>query len=332
MNFNDKFLVKKEIQLNHSNIILFCVIANGMEHLPSFMSHYRAIGISQFYFLIDKSDDGTEEFLNNQNDVGIIVSDLRYGDIVEYEAPNKQKIKNSAGNFFKFIVPYCLFQNNWVLTVDSDEYLELPEKNKSILSLITDLNIEGSFACRGLMVDVFPNFISKLVESCKKKGSEPDFYIDLPEYLWPAKQNHCLFYNQIKEVKTRILMNYLEKRNENNDEYFSTFEPKNFSFPTRTKIPLNYWHKHAHANAHFSSNIATDKIQVALRHECFSKKFIQKVENAVKEGQYHGSSSAYIPIYFLIKNDQNFQLYNQHSILISETDMLKKAPFSYNNV
>lgn len=45
------------------------ILHNEMHFLPAFLPHYRKLGVDRFFFIDDRSDDGTLEFLALQDDV-----------------------------------------------------------------------------------------------------------------------------------------------------------------------------------------------------------------------------------------------------------------------
>lgn len=70
MNINNSFKIKKYPRDKKDKTIVFSIVANEIYLLPYFLKHYRSLGIKTFFFLIDKSDDGTTEFLENKRIVG----------------------------------------------------------------------------------------------------------------------------------------------------------------------------------------------------------------------------------------------------------------------
>ncbi len=53
---------------------MFSVVRNEMYFLPHFLQHYRTLGVRDFWFLDDRSEDGTREFLLAQSDCGVMPS------------------------------------------------------------------------------------------------------------------------------------------------------------------------------------------------------------------------------------------------------------------
>ena len=60
--------------------LTLCAIGrNEMYFLPTFLAHYRRLGVEQFAILDDRSTDGMTEYLLEQNDVVLYRSDHKYG-------------------------------------------------------------------------------------------------------------------------------------------------------------------------------------------------------------------------------------------------------------
>lgn len=71
MQFFEYFNIIKHPENLNNEVCLFSVIGNEIYLLPYFLEHYRKIGFSKFYFLVNNSDDGTQQYPINQNDCGV---------------------------------------------------------------------------------------------------------------------------------------------------------------------------------------------------------------------------------------------------------------------
>ena len=76
-----------------------------MYFLPAFLDHYRHIGIEQFIFLDDQSDDGTNDYLLEQRDIVILKMDYRYGHPITNLANTPWKTTQRAGELAKTAIP-----------------------------------------------------------------------------------------------------------------------------------------------------------------------------------------------------------------------------------
>ena len=63
-----------------ADVALFAIVRNEMYFLPHLLRHYRALGLREFCFLDDRSDDGTRAFLMAQPDCVVIESNKTFGE------------------------------------------------------------------------------------------------------------------------------------------------------------------------------------------------------------------------------------------------------------
>ena len=62
---------KKHTPLSENDFPLIFVVHNGRPLLPSFLDHYRSIGVTRFMCVDDASKDGTIDYLLKQDDVDV---------------------------------------------------------------------------------------------------------------------------------------------------------------------------------------------------------------------------------------------------------------------
>lgn len=101
----------KEIRpLGGSDIPLVAQIRNARRYLPSFLQHYRNIGVTRFIFVDDQSTDGSLEYLEKIENVDLYQSRLSY-------------MESNRGLLFKEEVVEIYGANRWWVFVDIDEYI-----------------------------------------------------------------------------------------------------------------------------------------------------------------------------------------------------------------
>ena len=124
MKFDDIFKTIKKPTSDEGGPVVFSVVGNERYLLKYFLPHYRRLGIKTFYFIIDVSEDGTTEFLMQQDDCGLFSSKFKFADKIKHDFFGRTKpLIDRAGIFFKFAFPHFKLQNRWVLTLDIDEFL-----------------------------------------------------------------------------------------------------------------------------------------------------------------------------------------------------------------
>jgi len=117
---------------------------NDRRLLPSFLAHYREMGVTRFICTDDGSTDGTREYLAAQPDVDLYVSNVRY------KQADRGKIWRE-----KLLARYGF--DRWYLNVDSDEYFVYDNmKSQDIADYARQLD-----ACRirrvpAPMLDLYP--------------------------------------------------------------------------------------------------------------------------------------------------------------------------------
>lgn len=96
--------------LKTNDIPLVAQIRNARRYLPSFLEHYRNLGVTRFIFVDDRSSDGSLEYLETVEDVDLYQSRLSY-------------MESNRGILFKEEVVRIYGRDRWWVFVDIDEYL-----------------------------------------------------------------------------------------------------------------------------------------------------------------------------------------------------------------
>ncbi|NNU58807.1 glycosyltransferase family 2 protein [Ochrobactrum soli] len=123
---------------------LICVVRNAAAYLNSFLRYYRALGVTRFIVVDDKSDDGTAEILANAADVDLFVSDVRYA-----EADRGRAWRDALFNIYG--------RRRWYLSVDADEFFVFPRmEQRSLRDFIGELEAHGIRRCLAPMIDMYP--------------------------------------------------------------------------------------------------------------------------------------------------------------------------------
>ncbi len=117
---------------------------NDMAILPYFLRHYRALGVTRFICVDDVSGDGTRELLQDQADVDIWTSPIRFG--------QARRGRNWREHLFR---RYGV--GRWYLNVDSDELLLYDAWERVRLpALILELEARGEKRLPSPMLDMYP--------------------------------------------------------------------------------------------------------------------------------------------------------------------------------
>lgn len=96
--------------LEASDIPLVAQIRNARRYVPSFLEHYRNLGVTRFIFVDDQSSDESLDYLDGIEDVDLYQSHLSY-------------MQSNRGILFKEEIIETYGKNRWWVFVDIDEYL-----------------------------------------------------------------------------------------------------------------------------------------------------------------------------------------------------------------
>jgi glycosyltransferase involved in cell wall biosynthesis len=121
--------------------LLVCLVRNGEEHIPSFLAHYRALGVRHFFFIDNGSDDATLALLEGQPDVTTYATALPHK---HYEREIRRLI----------IERHC--RGSWCLNVDIDELFDYPCSSElGLVGLLAYLSQQRATAMAGYLLDMY---------------------------------------------------------------------------------------------------------------------------------------------------------------------------------
>ncbi len=105
---------QQTINIDAQDIPLICVERNEMSRLPYFLKYYRKLGITQFFFVDNNSNDGSLEFLLEQPDCHVFWTNDSHNEA------------GSGNRFVHHILDTYIPQNQWCIHADADEFLVYP--------------------------------------------------------------------------------------------------------------------------------------------------------------------------------------------------------------
>ena len=140
-----KVLLKRESPLAQEldlSVPLVTVIRNELLRLPEFLRYYREIGITCFIFIANNSDDGSVDYLLDQQDVLL------------YSTTQSYKTFRYGIDWINYLID-LLGLDRWVLYVDVDELLVLPDlEERRLPNLLAELEAEGADCVSAVMLDM----------------------------------------------------------------------------------------------------------------------------------------------------------------------------------
>ncbi|WP_184568150.1 glycosyltransferase [Sulfitobacter undariae] len=127
-----------------AQVAVVACMRNEMFMLPSFLAHYRKLGVEAFLIADNCSDDGTLEYLAQQPDVAVFTVDTDYKS--SHYGVAWQQAMMSAFRLGK-----------WSLVADADELLVWQEKQQqSLPELLETPAFASADAARVFMLDMYP--------------------------------------------------------------------------------------------------------------------------------------------------------------------------------
>lgn len=176
---------QQTINIDVQDIPLICVEHNEMSRLPYFLKYYRKLGITQFFFVDNNSNDGSLEFLLEQPDCHVFWTNDSYNEA------------GSGNRFVHHILDTYIPHNQWCIHADADEFLVYPQcETQHLKKFIQYLEKNGDEAVSSFMLDIYPKDIKTqlsinpeddLITKCEYFYNNYQFLhkIDAP-YIYPV--------------------------------------------------------------------------------------------------------------------------------------------------
>jgi hypothetical protein len=125
-------------------ILLLSTVRNEKVRLPYFLDYYRRLGVDHFLFVDNSSEDGTDRFLAEQDDVSL------------WTTPASYKAARHGADWVNGLLRRH-GHGHWCLTLDPDEFLVYPFCDSRPLQALTDwLDDAGLRSFPAMLVDMYP--------------------------------------------------------------------------------------------------------------------------------------------------------------------------------
>lgn len=136
----------EEISYTETELVVICLVRNGLPWVRSFVEHYLSLGIKHVVFLDNDSTDGTVDACSGHDGVTVLRT----------RAPFRQ----NEGNMRRYLIDR-FGEGRWSLCVDIDEFFDYPYSDVMGLdSLLGYLNSKSYTAVTARMLDMFPEKLS----------------------------------------------------------------------------------------------------------------------------------------------------------------------------
>ncbi|OCX65407.1 glycosyl transferase family 2 [Thioclava sp. SK-1] len=135
----------RSAELSAKDILLFATMRNELPRLPSFLAHYRALGVAHFLIVANDSDPDMLSFLRGQADVSLWTTQASYREArFGMDWLNHMLMRHGSGH--------------WCVTVDADELLVYPDCDTRPLPQLTRwLDARNVPMMPAMMLDMYPD-------------------------------------------------------------------------------------------------------------------------------------------------------------------------------
>jgi hypothetical protein len=274
--------ILKDSRISRHGMALFSIVHNEAYFLPFLFEHYRRLGVEHFLFYDDGSSDGSREFLERQPDCAIVTSDIRYGALIGNGTRYCHVLKAS--------VPRHVFGDRWVLTVDADEFLLLPEPFADLKSLCAAIENAGGSSAVAALVDFYPETLNMRNYPMHRSPFSVNRFCDRgPLFNW--KQGRRRPASLFAGVRYRIAEMLYRRHKE---EYRRIFQDDLHKPSKLWKVPLvNYASGHRIVDSHGLDVAPFLGLQMVFAHFKFYPGLDGKILHALESKSYYESSREY---------------------------------------
>ena len=130
------------IEVARDDICLFACMKNDDGFLPAFHAHYCNLGVRHFFIVDDGSDIAIEKQLPHAN--------------VHVFRPKVGTFVTAKGMWLDGLIKAFLLPGQWALTVDADEFLDLPVGFDTLQSVAHALDQQDRTFAPALLLDMLP--------------------------------------------------------------------------------------------------------------------------------------------------------------------------------
>ncbi|QEQ95868.1 glycosyltransferase family 2 protein [Neptunomonas concharum] len=259
--------LSKASTLLNNDFFVISVMRNEIIMIKHFLEHYRKLGVKVFIIADNCSDDGTREYLYEQEDVILYSSDTQYK-YSHYGVAWQQSI----------LANYCL--NKWVLVADADELLVYPDDDKvSIQDFVSISESLGVDCIRTDMIDMYPYGDLNKADFVKEKPFDAANWFDsTPLTEWHIGSGR--FSNRSSHVSS------LRHRIDPDSEPNAFTSQKYALFKYKPWLRLSQ-------GIHDISGAIVSETPIAFAHFKYHAGFKKKIEDEIARAQHYDGAKEY---------------------------------------
>ncbi|MCG5493461.1 glycosyltransferase family 2 protein [Ectothiorhodospira variabilis] len=301
--FSDAFkIVSGAVNLGQPTV--YSVVRDEMFFLPAFLNHYRSIGVEQFLFFDDQSQDGSRQYLAAQPDCVVISSEIKYGDVVELLPVPGYSVRSGKKRFgvlLKSLIPRVFLKEGYAIYADADEFLVLPEPFESVSELFAALEKNRISVVAASLVEMYPESLADLAEEAGQPETLHDLLALAPFFdakvlleLSPGSQART----EYRGASWRLFNHYGISRRHWINRHAPALIVKALGLGNPStacvKTPVICWGGGVCLEgSHRANKPPGEAILLALMHFKFTPDLWRRMGFALKSGAYAGGSKAY---------------------------------------
>ncbi|WJS86322.1 glycosyltransferase family 2 protein [Paracoccus sp. TOH] len=215
------------LDIGADDVCIFACMKNDENFLRPFYEHHKALGVKYFFIV----DDGSKRPISEL---------LPYDDVHVYQ-PKVGRFLTAKGMWIEGMMKGYLDEGQWALTLDADEFVDLPQGFSSFQELVHSLRMRGQETMAGLLVDMVPKpgtSVDLLIEAETRFLEVFNHHVWIEEPASPGYTQHRPVqwaFGPYSELSWRL------------DARFHAFG----TFDSLRKIPLAQFRKGRHVNQGF---------------------------------------------------------------------------------
>ncbi|MEZ5911074.1 MAG: glycosyltransferase family 2 protein [Paracoccaceae bacterium] len=286
-------VINRTGMIRKGDVLLFCTLRNERPRLPFFLRYYRSLGISHFFFVDNGSDDGSRQYLAQQEDTSVWYTEASYKRArFGIDWLNWLQRRHAHGH--------------WTLAVDVDEFFVYPFCDTRPIRALTDwLDASSVRSFGAMLVDMYPK--GPLNEAHCDEDQDP-----FEVACWFDSGNYVI-------QKNRLYGNLWIQGGPRARGFFADTPALS---PALNKIPLVKWHRSytyvssTHMLLPRGLNFVYDewggeKASGCLLHAKFLNSFDAKSQEELERGEHYADSREYRAYQETAAEATN--LWNKHS-------------------
>lgn len=280
-------VANRTTSIGRDDIIVAAVLRNERIRLPYFLRYYRDLGVQHFLMVDNGSDDGSRDYLAQQDDVSLWVTTASYRD------------SRYGADWLNWLL-FRHARGHWILALDVDEFFIYPFCDTRPIQALTDwLDTYDLRSFPAMVVDMYPK---------GPIGAEP----------YREGQNPFEIANHFDSGNYTISKNPTMRNLwiQGGPRARTMFTDKPELAPSLNKIPLVKWHwsccfaSSTHMLLPRGLNLTYDewggeKASGCLLHAKFLSTFEAKVEEELQRREHFAGSREYLAYAETLKGDAN---------------------------